>query len=309
MLKTLILEPMPERFHYEIEARGWQQWFHRIEDVTLSEESNSGWQAIVIRTKTRFDRSMFRLFPDLKLLIRAGTGFDNIELDATGDVVVCNTPDANAIAAAEHTLSFILALIKHLNLAGRNVLSERWRDGMPYNPEISELRVLLVGVGRVGGRVARCLRMLGAKVKGVDPYLTAKERIERGIEFVGYEDGLKWCNMLSFHCPLTDETRNYFVEKHLDITEESIWLVNTARGPIVSWKAVEKGVKSGKILGAALDVFDPEPWIPPAIANDPRIMLSPHTGARTGAAQERLALETIHVWQEFAFHGRVINKV
>ncbi len=309
MLKTLILESMPVRFHLEIESRGWQRWFHRIEDVTLSDDENRGWQAIIIRTKTRFDRSMFRMFPDLKLLIRAGTGFDNIELDAAGDVVVCNTPDANAPAAAEHTLSFILALIKHLNLAGRNVLAEKWRDGMPYNPEISELRALLVGVGRVGGRVAKSLLALGAHVKGVDPYLTDRGRIERGIEFVGYEEGLKWCNLLSFHCPLTDETRNYFTEKQLNAIEEPIWLVNTARGPIVSWRTVEKGLQSGKILGAALDVFDPEPWIPPAIADDPRILLSPHSGARTGAARERLALETIKVWKAFAFDGQVINKI
>ncbi len=309
MLRTLILEAMPERFHREIEARGWQQWFHNVEDHPLADGENPGWQAIIIRTKTQFDRRMFERFPDLKLLIRAGTGFDNIELEAAGDIVVCNTPEANATAAAEHTLSFILALIKNLQQARQNVLQGKWRDGMPFNMEFDELRALIVGVGRVGGRVAKSLQALGASVRGVDPYLTDDERRARGIEFVSYEDGLKWCNLISFHCPLTEETRGYFNEHHLDIPTSPIWLVNTSRGAVVSWDAAEKGVQTGKILGAALDVFDPEPWPATHFAHDPRILLSPHTGARTDAARERLAIETIEVWEAFAIHNKPIHRV
>ncbi len=309
MLKTLCMEEMPGLFHIEIEKRGWSKWFTRIEETRLAEGENPGWQAIIIRTKTRFDRAMFRRFPDIKLLIRAGTGFDNIELCAAGNVVVCNAPEANANAAAEHTLSFMLSLIKHLPQARQNVIEGKWRTGLPFNPEIPELKVLLVGVGRVGGRVAKSLRALGAEVRGVDPYLTPSDRTERGIEFTDYYSGLQWCNVLSFHCPLTEETRHYFSETQLDSLELPIWLINTSRGAVVDIKAVEDGLDSGKILGAALDVFEQEPWIPNALASNPRVILSPHSGARTKAARERLSLETLNVWEQYAFKGKIMNSV
>ncbi|MDO9529489.1 MAG: NAD(P)-dependent oxidoreductase [Syntrophales bacterium] len=302
-MKTFVAEEMPELFRQIIKEKGWTDFF--------PEQPSDNVEIIIIRTKTVVDKLFLERFPKLKLLIRAGTGFDNIDIKEARkrNIQVCNTPDANALSAYEHTISFIFALLKQHRNAHQNLLQGKWKSGLNNNWEISDLKALIVGVGRVGTRVAQSLKYFGAEVKGVDPYLFESDWIERGILPIPYKEGLKWCNLISFHCPLTHETKNYFDETTLDILKNSSWLINTARGGIVLQSALKTGLEIGKLLGFAADVFSIEPPLKLEFSDFSNVILTPHIGSFTRKAKERLSEETLVVWKSFVFHNEILNPI
>jgi D-3-phosphoglycerate dehydrogenase / 2-oxoglutarate reductase len=301
-MHTLVLEEMPQQFWDELDKRGLSHWF-TAENLLFSENI----EIIIIRTQITFNESYFKRFPNLKLVIRAGTGVDNIDLKAAKKygVPVCHTPEANAISAFEQTMSFIFALIKQQNSMKDAVLNKQWKTQVQPNLEISDLKVLVVGVGRVGTRVANILQHLGASVLGVDPYLSENQWEERKVKPISYVSGLKWCNMLTFHCPLTDETKHYFSRATLKLLSQPIFLINTARGSIVEEDAITQGLNNGMIRGIGLDVFEEEPWEPTTFAELPQVLLSPHAGAFTEAAKKRLAIETIETWEKYTVNRTI----
>ena len=304
-MKTLVMEPMPDLFWDEIRKKGWNYYF--IEIATSHDEI----EIIIIRTKTNFIKDRFTEFPNLKMIIRAGSGFDNIDIIEAQkrNVIVCNTPEANAFSAYEQTLSFIFALIKQHQICKDRVLNSNWKKDFMSNWEISDLKVLVVGLGRVGTRVADALKHLGAQVRGVDPYLSISEWKQKNIESLIYKEGLEWCNLLTYHCPLTDETKNYFDEKVLDTLKNPIWLVNTSRGKVINESVVEKGILNKDIIGFASDVFIDEPWKVKKFAINNNVILSPHVGAHTKKAKMRLSLETLDVWSDYVNRHQVNNEV
>ncbi len=299
------MEPMPDLFWDEIRKKGWNYYF--IEIATSHDEI----EIIIIRTKTNFIKDRFTEFPNLKMIIRAGSGFDNIDLIEARKrkVIVCNTPEANAFSAYEQTLSFIFALIKQHQICKDRVLNSNWKKDFMSNWEISDLKVLVVGLGRVGTRVADALKHLGAQVRGVDPYLSISDWKQKNIEPLIYKEGLEWCNLLTYHCPLTDETKNYFDEKVLDTLKNPIWLVNTSRGKVINESVVEKGILNKDIIGFASDVFIDEPWKVKKFAINNNVILSPHVGAHTKKAKMRLSLETLDVWSDYVNRHQVNNEV
>ena len=301
------MEPMPDLFWQKIKQKGWENFFFQPETIPATRKI----EIVIIRTKTVFDRTMFQKFPALKMIIRAGSGFDNIDiLEAEKrNVIVCNTPEANAISAYEHTISFIMALIKQHQIAKQNILRGNWKTGLKNNLELSDLNALIVGVGRVGTRVAKALQYFGARVKGVDPYLSKAEWHKKEVESIKYDDGIKWCNLISYHCPLTDETKNYFNDSTISLLGHHIWLVNTARGGIISENAVTTGFKCGKLLGFATDVFSVEPFTATDYADSNNVILTPHIGSFTRKAKNRISLETLEVWSKFVHHGLVISGI
>ncbi len=304
-MKTLIMEPMPVLFWEEIRKKDWNSFFTEI--ATSLDEI----EIIIIRTKTNFNKDRFTEFPNLKMIIRAGSGFDNIDIIEAKkrNVIVCNTPEANAFSAYEQTLSFIFSLIKQTQICKDRVLNSNWKKDFIPNWEMSDLKVLIVGVGRVGTRVAQTLKYLGAQVKGIDPYLTKSEWKQKNIEPLIYKEGVEWCNLLTYHCPLTDETENYFDDKVLDSLKNPIWLVNTSRGKVANESFVEKGILNGNIIGFASDVFTEEPWKVKKFANNLNVILSPHIGAYTNKAKNRMSLEALSVWSDFVNKQQIKNEV
>jgi D-3-phosphoglycerate dehydrogenase / 2-oxoglutarate reductase len=295
-MHTLVLEKMPKQFWEELEKRGISQWF-TSDNLLFSENI----EIIIIRTKTIFNESYFKRFPNLKLVIRAGTGVDNIDLESAKkyNVAITHTPNANALSAFEQAISFIFSLIKQQNQMKQAVLSKEWKTAIQPNLEMSDIKALVIGVGRVGTRVAQLLQQLGASVKGVDPYLTDDDWNTKQVESTTYVSGLKWCNLLTFHCPLTEDTKYYFSVPTLKLLSNPIYLINTARGAVVEENALTEGLNSGILTGIALDVFEEEPWEPSAFADLPHVLLSPHVGAYTEAAKRRLVEETVETWIEF----------
>lgn len=304
-MKTLIIDELSPHFRKLLKSKNWEKYF-------MSEDSPpEEIEIVIVKTFTRVDELFLRSYPNLKMVIRAGTGYDNINLTAakSRNVTICNTPEANVLPAFEHTMSFIYALIKHHQPGKDNIINRFWKEDLPFNWEIAELRLLVVGVGRIGRRVAALMQHLGAEVRGVDPYLSPSEWQERQITETTWPEGLKWCNMITFHCPLTMETHDYFSPESLNILKQPVWLVNTARGGIINEETLLQGLEEGKILGAGLDVFLNEPEPDLALADFPGVYLTPHTGSFTAKSKLRLAEEVAEVWESFVMHKTVINEV
>lgn len=304
-MHTLITEEMPESFYDLLNKQGLTEWFHQ-DKILFSEEI----EILLIRTKTIVDSSYFKRFPNLKLVIRAGSGYDNVDLIAASDngVKVCHTPFANAPSAFEHTLSFIMAGIKQHHECLQAVINKQWKSNLVPNLEVADLRALVVGVGRIGTRVGKWLQDMGAEVRGVDPFLSYQEWKQKGIQGVSYEEGLSWCNLITFHCPLTSKTMGYFDRSALRLLHEPIRLINTSRGQVVEEDAVSFGLQSNLLLSVALDVFDEEPWDVPEWSIDGRLYLSPHVGAYTEKAKQRLSAETLQTWSHFVKTGIVTDE-
>lgn len=296
-MKTFVMEAMPKIFWELIEKKGFSNFFN-----TDSFDS----QIAIIRTETIFNKDLFKKFTNLKLILRAGSGFDNIDLRFAkkNKVLVGITPNANVNSAFEHTISLIFALIKHHSKGKNEILKGSWKKEIPSNWEIKDLKVCIVGVGRIGSRVATLLKNLGAKVLGVDPYLTIQQKKNIGIDFVDYETGLRFCNLISFHPPLFEGTYHYFDSDSLKKLSNPIWLVNTSRGGIVDESILPKALVTKQLLGVALDVYEVEPPKSQKYFNKNCLYLTPHTGAYSYGAKKRMCLETLSIWEKFVFEGK-----
>jgi len=301
-MKTFVLEPMPDLFWKEIKHNNWQTYFTDIKKKS---------EIVIIRTQTQFDKKMYHEFPKMKMIIRAGSGFDNVDISEAKkhNIIVCNTPNANAYSAYEHTLSFIFALIKQHQESKDQILKGNWKHKLRSNWEISDLKILVVGVGRVGTLVCDTLKSLGAEVRGVDPYLTVSDWEKKNVDKTTFKEGLKWCNTISFHCPLTKETHSYFNIEVMNKLKNPIWLINTSRGKVVDESAVIEGLNSTKLLGFATDVFIQEPWQIKDYANNSNVIVTPHMGAYTKKAKDRMSLETIDVWSNYVFNQKIVSEV
>ncbi|MEA1972038.1 MAG: NAD(P)-dependent oxidoreductase [Candidatus Cloacimonadota bacterium] len=305
-MKTLVIEKMPTLFwklakKYEIESCFEYQNYDNKEDIKI----------IILRTHVFADKKLIDLFPNLVLIIRAGSGFDNIDVNyaISKNIKVCNTPNANVQSAFEHTLGLIFSLIKQYKINENNMKLGFWKKNLQYNLEIADLKLLVVGVGRIGTKVAQTMQNLGAEVRGVDPFLHKSEFDDKNIKSTDYEDGIKWCNMISYHCPLTSKTFNYFDDKALKLIKKPIFILNVARGKILDFEIINDALNNGKIAGIAIDVFPEEPTIIDENLNRVNSIYSPHVGAFTQNAKDRMAKETIDVWENFVLKNRVISEV
>ncbi|MBI9031835.1 hypothetical protein JEZ13_07545 [bacterium] len=302
---TLVLDAMPDIFWQKVDESGKRDYFSN-DNLLFSEEI----EIIVLRTKSVITESHYKRFPNLKCIIRAGSGYDNIDVEKAKDygIEVQNTPNANVNSAFEHTIGLLFALIKNHKAHNQSVLSDKWRDGIDSNLEVSDLRVLIVGFGRVGSSLGKFLRSLGAQVRFVDPEVEASEQRFEGISPISYEEGLGWANVISYHCPLYSQTGGYFDEDCLNFINQA-YILNVARGGIVDIDALVKGIEQGKILGAGIDVMEAEPWRCEGWEDNPKIIMTPHTGAYTEQAKERLSIETYQTWQDFVFHKIVRHPI
>jgi D-3-phosphoglycerate dehydrogenase len=238
---------------------------------------------------------MDRLGPQLRVVSRAGIGVDRIDSDAATarGILVVNTPDAPTESTAEHAVALMLSLCKEVMLGDRRL---RVGQGFPRYGELPlglELRgaVLgLVGLGRIGGRVAEIARVLGMRVMAYDPYISAERAQQFGVELVpSLEELLPRANIVSLHSPSTPQTYHIINAKTLALMQRGSYLINVARGALVDEDALVDALRSGHLVGAALDVFDPEPPL-----NDnplfslPNVICTPHIASYTTAGVRRM---------------------
>ena len=257
-------------------------------------EAISDAHGLIVRSGTQVTEAVFDAAGELVIVGRAGIGVDNIDIDAATDhgVIVANAPEGNVRAAAEHTVAMAFATARSIPQAHARLRAGEWAKGDYLGTEVNGKTLGVVGLGRVGQQVARRLGSLGMDVVAFDPYIGEDRADQLGAELVDLDECLDRADFLTVHVPLTDETEGLIGEAEL-AQLEGAYVVNTSRGGVIDEAALAEAVDDGVVAGAALDVFEEEP-VPadsPLLAVED-IVVTPHLGASTEAAQENVATST-----------------
>lgn len=225
----------------------------------------------------------------LKLIGRAGVGTDNIDKKAATEkgIIVMNTPLGNTVSAAEQAIALLFASARNTARADHTMQSGTWDKKNLVGVEVYGKILGLIGMGKIGGHVARVMRAAGMTVVAYDPFLSADRAKELGVELVDLDTLLAQADFISLHTPLTDATRNLLNRENLEKTKPTVRIVNCARGGIIDEPVLAEMVASGRIAGAALDVFSKEPMTEGPLFGVKNLLLTPHLGASTEEAEDR----------------------
>jgi D-3-phosphoglycerate dehydrogenase len=251
------------------------------------------YDALIVRSETKVRAEHIEAGRRLRVIGRAGVGVDNIDIEVATrqGVLVVNAPAGNTIAAAEHTLGMMLALARHLPQANRSLLEGRWERSKFVGFELRGKVLGVVGLGAIGSEVAKRAQGLEMEVLAHDP-VVARERAEQiNVELVSFDELCRRSDLITVHVPLTPATRHLFDAGRLNKCEPGVWLINVARGGIFDEAALLAGLESGRIAGAALDVFEEEPPRNMELLQHPNVVATPHLGASTAEAQMGVAYD------------------
>jgi D-3-phosphoglycerate dehydrogenase len=247
-----------------------------------------GYDAIVIRSATKLTADLIEKGTQLRVIGRAGVGVDNVDVDAATrrGIVVANAPESNVVSAAEHTVALLLALARNVPQAHAALVEGRWERSKWGGVEVADKTLGVLGFGRIGRLVARRALGLQMKVVAYDPYVTADRFRELGAESATFDEVLERADFLTLHLPLNDETRGAINAEAIGRMRDGVRIVNAARGDLIDLEALIAALESGKVAGAAIDVFPKEPYDGPLLAA-PNVVVTPHLAASTEEAQDR----------------------
>jgi D-3-phosphoglycerate dehydrogenase len=252
--------------------------------------------ALLVRSATKVDRALMEAAPRLTVVGRAGVGVDNVDVPAATarGILVINAPTANVTSAVEHTFALLLALLRRVPAAAASMGAGKWEKSKFIGTELAGKMVGIVGLGQVGSRVATRARAFEAKVQGYDPFLPPERAKELGVPLLSLPDLLASSDIVTIHATAGEKGKPILGREEFAQMRPGTILVNVARGKLVDREALLAALQSGRLAGAALDVFDPEP----PDAHDPLLKLgnvvtTPHLGASTVEAQERVSLQTV----------------
>jgi D-3-phosphoglycerate dehydrogenase len=254
------------------------------------------YEVIITRSGTTVDRELLDAGKKLKMVARAGVGIDNVDLDyaSSRGVIVVNAPLGNTNSAAEHAMALLLAFCRNITKANASLKSGEWKRAPFTGIELKGKTAGVIGLGKVGGRVATRLKAFECDVLACDPYIAVKRAHDLGVKLVSHEEIYKNCDIITLHTPLNDETRSMIGEKEIAMMKDGVILVNAARGGIINEQALLNALKSGKIAGAAVDVWSEEPpktGILRELISQDRLVVTPHLGANTFEAQINVAVD------------------
>jgi D-3-phosphoglycerate dehydrogenase len=270
------------------------------------------YEGLIVRSATRVTRAAIAAARRLEVIGRAGAGVDTIDVEAATErgIIVMNTPGGNTTAVAEHTLALLLALARRVPVADASLKAGRWEKNRLQGVELLGKTLGILGLGRIGGEVAR--RALGFRmpVLAYDPYLTREAAERLGVESVELDELLSRSDFITIHTPLTGDTRHLIGEAELARMKPGVRLINCARGGIIDEAALARALESGHVGGAGIDVFEKEP--PPAdhpLLRFEQVVLTPHLGAATDEAQSAVALAIADQVADVLVRGVVANAV
>ncbi len=251
------------------------------------------YDALVVRSETKVTADVIEAADQLQVIGRAGVGVDNIDVEAATrkGIVVVNAPAGNTISAAEHTVALMLAMARNIPQANVVLRSGVWRRHDFMGTEVRHKTLGIVGLGNVGSEVARRAKGLEMRLIAYDPFVSMEYAGNLGVELVPLEQLLKEADFITLHTPLTEQTRGLIGAKQLKTVKPTARIINCARGGVVDEEALFRAVDSGKLAGAAIDVFTKEPVQESVLFKDDRIVVTPHLAASTAEAQASIAVD------------------
>ncbi|MDQ3760057.1 MAG: phosphoglycerate dehydrogenase [Actinomycetota bacterium] len=281
-------------------------------DLPTLEERIADFDALIVRSATKVTADLIAKAPNLKVVGRAGTGVDNVDLAAATKrgILVVNAPESNSVAAAEHTLALALALARNIPQAHRALVGGEWARSRYGGNELYGKTLGVVGFGRIGQLVARRALSFDMHVVGFDKFVSAERFRELGVEGVETTDELyERADFITIHLPKTPETINWIDASALTRMKDGVRIVNCARGELIDLDALGAALESGKVAGAALDVFPEEPTTEHPLFQRDDVVVTPHLGASTAEAQDRAGTDTAKQVKAALDGGVVTNAV
>jgi D-3-phosphoglycerate dehydrogenase / 2-oxoglutarate reductase len=275
------------REHFDVEVGiGWssEQLAERI----------GAFDGILIRSATWLDAGLLARAERLRVVGRAGVGVDNVDVAAATKrgVVVANAPQSNVITAAEHTMAMLLGLARNLPQAHASLTGGKWERSKFSGVELYEKTLGILGFGRIGQLVAHRALAFGMRVVAYDPFVASDRYVELGVEKADSPDGLyAAADFITLHLPNTPETRGWLDDRALAKCKDGVRILNVARGPLIVDRDLQAALDSGKVGGAALDVFSSEPVTDHPLFGYPNVIVTPHLGASTAEATDRAGFQ------------------
>lgn len=265
---------------------------------------------LIIRSATRADAELLSHAPRLKAIARAGVGVDNVDLDAATErgVVVMNTPDGNTISTAEFTFAMMLALSRHVSSAAHDLGAGRWERKAYVGSELRGKTLGIVGFGRIGRAVAKRAIAFEMDVIAYDPYVPGDMVADLGVTLVDLDTLYRQSDYITLHSLITEETRGMINAESIVKMKNRVRIINAARGPLINDADLADAIKSGKVAGAALDVYAVEP--PPAdhpLIGLPNVLHTPHLAASTTDAQVNVGVDAARLIVEALTTSRYQN--
>ena len=268
--------------------------------------------AMAVRSETKITKAILEAAPDMRIVGRAGVGVDNIDIEAAtqNGVIVMNTPGGNTTATCELTFSMMMALARNIPQAHGSMSTGEWNRKDFKGVELYGKTLGVLGMGRIGGEVARRAVAFGIRVMAYDPYITPSRAKALQVELASLEDIYAAADFITVHMPMTDETRGMLNKDTFATMKPSVRLLNCARGGIINENDLCDALKEGKIAGAALDVYESEPLAEDSpLRNCPNLILTPHLGASTVEAQDNVGLEVAQGIADYLLQGSLMNSI
>ena len=271
----------------------------------------SEYDGLIIRSATKVTKEIIESAKNLKIIGRAGAGVDNIDLVSAKEkkIIVMNTPGGNTNATAEHTLALLMSLSRKISKADVSTHKGEWAKKKLKGNEIKGKTIGIIGFGNVGRRFAEICKVLGLKVLVVSKSFTALKDQYPEYSSCDLNEVLKQADIISFHCKPNTDGSSVIASKELDLMKKTAFIINTARGNLVSEVDLCDAIKANKIGGAAIDVFETEPATNNALFGLENVLLTPHIAASTSEAQIIVAEMVANQFVEYFLNNKVINEV
>ena len=266
------------------------------------------YDALIVRSATQANREVVEAGINLKIIGRAGVGVDNVDVDAATErgIIVCNAPTSNIVSAAEQTMALMLGMARKTPQANASMKQGKWERSKFTGSELYEKTLAIIGLGRIGSLVAERARGFGMHVIGYDPYTSVERAAKMGVTlYATVDELLPLADFITVHLPKTKDTIGMFGPERFALMKDGVYVVNTARGGIYQIPALADAVRSGKVGGAAIDVFEVEPSTDSPLVEFDNVILTPHLGASTAEAQDR-AGEQIAEYVVLGLEGRMV---
>lgn len=255
------------------------------------------YNAVVVRSATKMTKKALEAASNLELVVRAGIGLDNIDLEAAKDngIQVANTPSATTYTVSEMTFGLMLSAVRNLGQANLSMKEHKWEKKLLKGSELFEKTIGIIGSGRIGLDVAKKALAFGMKVIVFD---VVDIRTDLDVKQVSLDDLLAQADLISLHLPLLDSTRHLISSDEFDKMKEGVIIINASRGGIVDETALLNALESGKVRAAAIDVYEKEPPVDFSLIDHPKVMASPHIGAAANEGQKRAGFEVVRILKE-----------
>ncbi|MEW6109071.1 MAG: phosphoglycerate dehydrogenase [Nitrospirota bacterium] len=269
------------------------------------------YSGLVIRSATKVTADIIEAAVNLKVIGRAGSGLDNVDKNAASKkgIVVMNTPGGNTITTAEHSIALLFSVARLIPQATASMKAGRWEKKKFMGVELFNKTLGIIGLGNIGSQVAKKAQGIEMNVIAYDPFLSEDKAKATGIKKVSLDELFARSDFITIHSPLTAETRGLINTKTINQMKEGVRIINCARGGIINESDLYDALKSGKVAGAALDVFEKEPPENSPLLQLDNVICTPHLGASTEEAQENVALAVAEQIADYLVNGTIRNAV